>query len=77
MKWMIIPIIFLMSCTRLEYPIVTRYKQKPTKVVKIKEVKHKETKPTRRNKVIQSTLTFELPIFIVGSLIAYELMIKE
>ena len=75
MKWMIIPIIFLMSCTRLEYPIVTRYKQKPTKVVKIKEVK--ETKPTRRNKVIQSTLTIELPIFIVGSLIAYELMIKE
>lgn len=61
-----------MSCTRLEYPIVTRYKfDKPIKQSKIKEVKHKQTKP------IHKRIAIDLPIFIVGSVIAYELMIKE
>ena len=72
MKWTIIPILFLISCTRLEYPIVTRYKfDKPIKQQKIKEVKVKQTKPIRKR------LGIDLPIFIVGSIIAYQIMIKE
>lgn len=70
MKWTIIPIMFLMSCSRLEYPIVTRYKfNKPTKQQKVKEVKVKQRKPIPK-------IGIDIPLFVIGTIIGYQ-MIKE
>ena len=46
-KLLLIVCISLMSCSRLEYPIVTKYKEQKVKYVRIKETKpkHKLTIP--------------------------------
>ena len=68
----LIPLLFLslMSCSRLEYPIVTRYKEQKVKYVRIKE-----TKP--KHKLTIPMIAKDVTLWFIISATAGYIMLKE
>lgn len=79
MKLLVILAFLLCSCSRLEYPIVTRYREcKTIKQRPVKERKHTDKTPCVTRKSVKSKLSFlDLGVFVVGSAIGGYLILER